>query len=176
MKILQALRLEHPKHVRKLPARNLKREVERRKVLGLEQVACVREFRFHGSRRHDYYDAGPGEARFKHREGRGHYDVTELDGLPRWAGLNDLSKVNGAASKDFTAPIPRLYIGQLERGLLLRVAGHCASSPVKVFLGRTQNVYSLAYGPAFKMPGQPRESVLRGGSISSLTKHRCNAR
>lgn len=49
MKILEALCLQHPQHVRKLPARDLKRKVQRRKVLGLEHVARVRKFRFHGS-------------------------------------------------------------------------------------------------------------------------------
>lgn len=45
MKILQAFWLQHPQHVRKLSARDLKRKVPRRKVLGLEHVARVREFR-----------------------------------------------------------------------------------------------------------------------------------
>lgn len=41
-------------------------------------------------------------------KGSGHFHVSELNGLPRWAGLNDLSKVNRAASKDFTAPVAHI--------------------------------------------------------------------
>jgi hypothetical protein len=49
-----------------------------------------------------------------HRESRGHYHVGELDGLPRRARLNDLSKVDRATFEDFTPPVARLYIRQFD--------------------------------------------------------------
>jgi hypothetical protein len=35
--------------------------------------------------------------------------VTEFDGLPRSAGLDNLPEVNRATSKDFTAPLARQF-------------------------------------------------------------------
>lgn len=82
-----------------------------------------------GRHNHDY--AGPGEAHLGHGEGCGHYHVSELDGLPRRAGLNDLSKIDRAASTDFTAPVAGLYVRQFQQGRFLCVARHRASPPIR---------------------------------------------
>jgi hypothetical protein len=53
VKILQPVRLQHPKHVRELFASDIDRQVERKKTVGAEKSSSVRRLRLHGCRSKD---------------------------------------------------------------------------------------------------------------------------
>lgn len=105
MKIFQSLRFQHFQHVRKLAARNLKRQAEGWRVISLEQRTRVGALGLHRRRRHDHDEARPREARLRHRKKGWHDHVGKLDRLTRRPGLNLLPEAYSAAADYLSLPM-----------------------------------------------------------------------
>lgn len=82
VKLLQSVRLKHSEHVRKLLARDLQRQVERRKMLGSKEKTRVRRLRLHRSWSKDQYNAGPCKPRIRGGERCRHDDVAKFNRPP----------------------------------------------------------------------------------------------
>src|SRR5690349_3230131 len=95
-------------------------------MLGSEQAARIRNFDFHGGRCHNHNDARPSEPSLRHGKSSRHYHIGELDRPPWRTRLNDLSKTERAATKNLAAPVARLYLRQVEGGLLPLGSWHLA--------------------------------------------------